>query len=135
MGSQESQAVSRFGNDVSTMNTKRLSSILGQSRQTGMKNLQELLAPGDGYCLGTSRKQAAKRLGEEAGTEAAPAIISDASGGHGIGDGSGADGDACKATEGCCEWKAVVNGKRNSHKIRKGFIYEIKTGNKSIFDG
>ena len=87
-GLPESQAVSRFGERCQHNEYRRLSSILGQSRQTGMKNLQELLAQ-EMDTAWEQQKQAAKRLGEEA-----PAIISDASGGHGIGDGSGADGDA-----------------------------------------
>lgn len=92
-GLPESQAVSRFGERCQHNEYRRLSSILGQSRQTGMKNLQELLGSGDGHCLGTAEAGSeAFRRGSR--NEAAPAIISDASGGHGIGDGSGADGDA-----------------------------------------
>ena len=67
-GLPESQAVSRFGERCQHNEYRRLSSILGQSRQTGMKNLQELLAQ-EMDTAWEQQKQAAKRLGEEAGTK------------------------------------------------------------------
>lgn len=67
-GLPESQAVSRFGERCQHNEYRRLSSILGQSRQTGMKNLQELLAQ-EMDAAWEQQKQAAKRLGEEAGTK------------------------------------------------------------------
>ena len=67
-GRPESQAVSRFGERCQLNEYRRLSSILGQNRHTGMKNLQELLAQ-EMDTAWEQQKQAAKRLGEEAGTK------------------------------------------------------------------
>ena len=67
-GRPESQAVSRFGERCHLNEYRRLSSILGQNRHTGMKNLQELLAQ-EMDTAWEQQKQAAKRLGEEAGTK------------------------------------------------------------------
>ena len=67
-GRPESQAVSRFGERCQLNEYRRLSSILGQNRHTGMKNLQELLAL-EMDTAWEQQKQAAKRLGEEAGTK------------------------------------------------------------------
>ena len=61
-GLPESLAVSRFGERCQHNEYRRLSSILGQSRQTGMKNLQELLAQ-EMDTAWEQQKQAAKRLG------------------------------------------------------------------------
>lgn len=68
MGSRRARQSVVLGNDVSTMNTGACLQILGQSRQTGMKNLQELLAQ-EMDTAWEQQKQAAKRLGEEAGTK------------------------------------------------------------------
>ncbi len=67
-GRPESQAVSCFGERCQLNEYRRLSSILGQNRHTGMKNLQELLAQ-EMDTAWEQQKQAAKRLGEEAGTK------------------------------------------------------------------
>lgn len=67
-GRPESQAVSRFGERCQLNEYRCLSSILGQNRHTGMKNLQELLAQ-EMDTAWEQQKQAAKRLGEEAGTK------------------------------------------------------------------
>ena len=67
-GRPESQAVSRFGDRCQLNEYRRLASILGQNRHTGMKNLQELLAQ-EMDAAWEQQKQAAKRLGEEAGTK------------------------------------------------------------------
>lgn len=67
-GRPESQAVSRFGERCQLNEYRRLSSILGQNRHTGMKNLQELLAQ-EMDSAWEQQKQTAKRLGEEAGTK------------------------------------------------------------------